>query len=44
MKLSTTQLHKIGQPGGFLGRLKGPLLKTRLPFMKNVLKALAKAF
>ena len=43
MKLSTTQLHKIGQSGGFLGRLIGPLLKTRLPFMKNVLKPLAKS-
>ena len=37
-KLSKTQLHKIGQSGGFLGRLLGPLLKSRLPLMKNVLK------
>ena len=27
MKLSKTQLDKIGQSGGFLGRLFGPLLK-----------------
>ena len=32
------QLHKIGQPGGFLGRLLGPLLKTGLPLIGNVLK------
>ena len=31
MKLPKTQLHKIGQSGGFLGRLLGPLLKTGLP-------------
>ena len=42
MKLSKTQLHKIGQSGGFLGRLLGPLLKTGLPLMRNVLKPLAK--
>ena len=28
--------------GGFLGRLLGPLLKTRLPSMKNVIKPFAK--
>ena len=38
IKLSKTQLHKIGQSGGFLGRLLGPLLKIGLPLMKNVLK------
>ena len=27
IKLSTTQLSKIVQPGGFLGRLLGPLSK-----------------
>ena len=27
-KLSKTQLHKVGQSGGLLGRLLGPLLKT----------------
>ena len=40
IKLSKTQLHKIGQSGGFLGRLLGPLLKTGL---SNVLKPLAKS-
>ena len=36
-------MHKIGQSGGFLGRLLGPLLKTGLSLMKNVLKASAKS-
>ena len=36
-------MHKIGQSGGFLGRLLGPLLKTRLSSMKNVVKPLAKS-
>ena len=44
MKLSKTQLHKIAQSGGFLGRLLGPLLKTRFPLIGNVLKPLAKIF
>ena len=43
IKSSKTQLHKIGQSGGFLGRLLGPLLKTGLPLMKNVLKPFAKS-
>ena len=30
------------QSGRFLGRLLGPLLKTGLPLMKNVIKPLAK--
>ena len=30
------------QPGGFFGRLLGPLLKTGLPLIKNVIKSLAK--
>ena len=34
-------MHKIGQ-SGFLGRLLGPLLKTGLPLIGNVLKPLAK--
>ena len=42
IKLSKTQLSKMIQSGGFLGRLLGPLLKTRLPLMKNVIKPLAK--
>ena len=40
IKLSKTQLH---ESGGFLGRLLGPLLKTRLPLIGNVLKPLAKS-
>ena len=43
IKLSKTQLHKIRQSGGFLGRLSEPLLKSGLPLMKNVLKPLAKS-
>ena len=31
INLSKTQLSKIVQSGGFLGRLLGPLLKTGLP-------------
>ena len=31
------------QSGGFFGRLLGPLLKTGLPLMKNVIKPLAKS-
>ena len=33
-------MHKIGQSGGFLGRFLGPLLKTGLPLIGNVLKPL----
>ena len=36
-------MHKVGQSGGFLGRLLGPSLKTRLPLIGNVLKPLAKS-
>ena len=43
IKLSKTQLHKIVQSGGFLGRFLGPLLKTGLPLVRNVLKPLAKS-
>ena len=32
------------QPGGFIGRLLGPLLKTALPLISNVIKPLAKCF
>ena len=35
LKLSPAQIPKIIQSGGFLGRLLGPLLKTRLPLIKN---------
>ena len=36
-------MHKIGQSGGFLGTLLGPLRKTGLHLMKHVLKQLAKS-
>ena len=42
-KLSKTQLSKMIQVGGFLGRLLGPLLKAGLPLIKNVIKPLAKS-
>ena len=42
IKLSKTQISKMIQSGGFLGRLLGPLLKTGLPLIKNVIKPLAK--
>ena len=40
IKLSKTQLHKIGQSGGFLGKPLGPPLKTGLLLMKNKIKLL----
>ena len=43
IKLSKIQLSKMIQSEGFLGRLLGPLLKTGLPLMKNVIKPLAKS-
>ena len=43
MKSSKTQLHKIRQSGGFLGRLLEPLLKTGLPLIGHVLKPLSKS-
>ena len=43
-KLSKTQLSKIIQLGGFLGRLLDSLLKTGLSLIKNVMKPLAKVF
>ena len=36
-------MHIIGQSERLLGRPLGPLLKTGLPLMKNVLKPLAKS-
>ena len=42
IKLSKTQLSKMIQSGGFLGRLLGALLKTGLPLMKSIIKPLAK--
>ena len=43
IKLSKTQLSKTIQSGGFIGRLLGPLLKTGLPLIKNLIKPLAKS-
>ena len=43
IKLSKTQLSKVIQSGGFLVRLLGPLLKTGLPLIKNLIKPLAKS-
>ena len=43
IKLSKTQLHKIGQSGGLLDRPLGQLLKAGLPLIRNVLKPLAKS-
>ena len=40
IKLSKTQLYKIGQSGLFLSTLLGPLLKSVLPLMKNIHKPL----
>ena len=42
IELSKTQLSKIVQLEEFLGRHLGPLMKTCLTFMKNVLILLAK--
>ena len=42
IKLSKTQLSNMIQSGGFLGRLLGPLLRTGLPLIKNVIKPLVK--
>ena len=43
IKFSKTQLSKMIQSQGFLGKLLGPLLKTGLPLIKNVLTPLAKS-
>ena len=43
IKFSKIQMYKIGQSGGFLGRLLEALLKTGLPLMKNELKPLTKS-
>ena len=40
IKLSKTQLSKMMQLGGFLGRLLVPLLKTGLKLSKSVIKPL----
>ena len=43
VKLSETQLSKMIQLGGFPGTLLGPLQKTGLPIIKNVIQPLAKS-
>ena len=43
IKLPKTQLSKMIQSGGFLGRLLSPLLRTGLALMKSVIKPLAKS-
>ena len=43
IKLTKTQLSKMIQSGGFLGKLLGPLLNTGLPLMKNLFKSLSKS-
>ena len=43
LKLSKAQINKIIQSGGFLSKLLGPLFKTGLPLIKNVIKPLAKS-
>ena len=41
--MSKAQISKINQSGEFLGKLLGPLLKTELPLIKNVIKPLVKS-
>ena len=41
IRLSKTKLSKMIQSGGFLGRLLGPLLKTGLASMKNVIQTIS---
>ena len=41
IKFSKTQLSKMIQSGGFLGKLLGPLPRARLPLMKSVITPLA---
>ena len=43
IKLSKSPIPKMIQSGRFLGRLLGPLLKTGLRLIKNVVKPLAKS-
>ena len=43
IKLSKTQLSNMIQSGGFLSRLLGPLLKTGLPLINNLIKPLVKS-
>ena len=43
IKFSKTQLSKMIQSGGFLGKLLGPLIKTGIPLTKNVIIPLTKS-
>ena len=43
IKLSKTQLSRMIQSGGFLGKRLGPLLRTGLSLIKNLIKPLAKS-
>ena len=43
IKFSKAQLSKMIQPGGILGKLLGPLLKTGLLLMKSVITPLARS-
>ena len=43
LKLSRAHISKIIKSGRCLGRLLGPLLKTGLPLITNVIKPLAKS-
>ena len=43
IKFSKTQLSKMMQSGGFLGKLLDPLLQTGLPLIKNIITPLAKS-
>ena len=43
IRLSKRQLSKMIKSGGFLGKLLGPLLKTGLLLIKNVIKPLIKS-
>ena len=40
IKLSKSQISKIIQSGGFLGKILGPILKAGLPLSKSVIKPL----
>ena len=42
-KLSKTQLSKMMQSGGLLDRLLGPLLRTGLPLMENLIQPFVKS-
>ena len=44
LNFSKAQINKIIQSGRFLSKLLGPLLKTGLPLIKNVIKPLTKSF